>query len=95
MRRLRVAMPEPRTMDPRELLGKQLPPGMAFDESYRLPALARDAQCQLISVLPYASGGDPYVLLDRWGVALYQWPERYEPHWTEVASVCRQLGLAL
>ncbi len=38
-----------------------------------------------------ASATDPYVIYDRWGILLYQWPDEYVPSPVEVIGVCDEL----
>lgn len=35
-------------------------------------------------------GGDPYVLYDRWGKIIHQWPEGYTPTWMDVHDVLQK-----
>lgn len=57
-----------------------------------LPVEARLASFELIELLPsrYSVAVDPFVLYDRWGHILYQWPDNYEPSWVEVMEVCQR-----
>jgi len=38
-------------------------------------------------------GADPYVLYDRYGKIIHQWPDDYIPSWVDVYEVCASLGL--
>ena len=79
--------------------GKQMPRGysrgmLERDKTSLLPSLLWGS-LDLISYEPrrHQYGADPYVLYDRWGSILYEWPEDYEPNWLEVQEVCQRLGL--
>lgn len=54
-----------------------------------LPTEALNRGFRLIAI-HVVSEPDPYVLYDRWGRILYQWPEDYEPPFVEVFEVARQ-----
>ena len=70
---------------------RERPPGswLEDDRSALLPCSAYQQGCRLISFYPpRRSGVDPYVLFDKLGHILYQWPDDYMPSWAEVADVC-------
>jgi hypothetical protein len=73
------------------------PLGMEFfnehSSSNLLPASV--VGVELIELRPRQSWGgiDSYVLYDRYGKILYQWPDDYIPHWLDVYEVCKSLGL--
>ena len=78
--------------------GRERPLGFQFGmeerRAYkRLPRLAALAGLELIELHPISYGADPYILYDRWGHILYQWPDDYEPSWYDVMDICKQLGL--
>ncbi len=54
-----------------------------------LPTDALNRDFELIAIHVYREP-DPYVLYDRWGRILYQWPEDYEPSFVEVFEVSRR-----
>lgn len=59
----------------------------AEDWSDLLPSLAKLAGYELRAVEFLL---DPFVLYDRWGYILHEWPCGYIPHWTEVNEVCNR-----
>lgn len=57
------------------------------DRSDLLPALAKKAGFELRSVTFRL---DPFVLYNRFGQILYEWPCGVEPHWQDVYETCQQ-----
>lgn len=56
-----------------------------------LPAWA-PTRWRLAAFEERSSGGiDPYVIYDRWGYLLYQWPDNHVPSPTEISKVCADL----
>lgn len=60
---------------------------IAHQELLPTEALTRGFGLIAIHVM---SEPDPYVLYDRWGRILHQWPEDYEPPFVEVFEVSRR-----
>lgn len=57
-----------------------------------LAHIACDYGFELVNVLPgNFRPSDPFVLYDRFGHVAHQWPENYEPDFTDVMSVCQKL----
>lgn len=59
------------------------------DRSDLLPTFAKLACFELVAMTFHRV--DPFVLYNRFGQLLYEWPEGYAPHWTEVYEVCEKL----
>jgi hypothetical protein len=63
----------------------------------QLPIYAQMCGLQLISLVPDyrwdERGGDPIILLDRWGRKLHEWPTNYEPSLSDLFEACREAGI--
>ncbi len=74
---------------------RELPPGLhdfnEWNHDGLLPTEAIHRGFNLSEFQPRRAA-DPYVLYDRWGHILYQWPDNYRPSLTEVFKVCQQIG---
>ena len=74
---------------------REEPKGLPFgkkwhsDRSDLLPIEASARGMNLVSV-EVEDEGDPYVIYDRWGRILYQWPDDYTPPFVEVFEVSRR-----
>lgn len=78
-------------LDPREV-----PSGLGFlgrlvsnPGFLEMPALAYLRGYELRLVAMISGTGDPYVLYDRWGHIVHQWPEGYTPRWIDILEVIR------
>lgn len=57
-----------------------------------LQHIASDYGFELVNVLPgHFRTSDPFVLYDRFGHIAHQWPENYEPDFTDVITTCKKL----
>jgi hypothetical protein len=67
-----------------------------FDERERSDLLPKtvSSDYRLLSVQPRQSSRDPYVLYNKFGQILHEWPEDYIPDWLDVLNVCKELKIA-
>lgn len=80
-------------------MNRENPKGMEFyvEQSappiLSLPVEAVAAGFELVFLKPPFRdyGADPYIIRDRWGHVIYQWPDDYEPKYIEVMEVCKKL----
>lgn len=80
-----------KVLDPREV-----PTGLGISgrlvsapSNIEMPTLAYLRGYELRLVQMQRGTGDPYVLYDRWGHIVYQWPEGYTPRWVDILEVIR------